>query len=449
MVALTLVSFYNFLQQSLLAGNTTAFYITSLLIRAHQKASTILNDNSSSAKKKLESRKPLHILYPARNSLLSSDSFFSTTLESSPRLESTAQTRTIIEHPSIIETNDEDETIVINKKKHLFQTMAPVTPNYKAPREPIVLCHGLFGFDVRGPQNIPALQFHYWAGVEDALAKLGAKIIVTKVPQTGSIWERSHALHTILKSILAGKKLNFVAHSMGGLDCRHLLATIKDRSYDVQSLTTVCTPHRGSPVMDWFRDHVGLGKSCLLTQGRSSSSLMASTTMTNNTNMTQRHESASFTTTTASSTVIEAETERRSFQWRKIDQLLVDWFDEPAYAHLTTDFCNDYFNPNTPDDPQVHYYSYGAAAKLPAWSSLLGMPWKMIYEKEGDNDGMVSVKSAQWGTYVKTIQADHWDLSGKSHIPYRLRTSKTENGQEFDRLEFYVELANYLYKQGH
>ncbi|OAD00160.1 hypothetical protein MUCCIDRAFT_15035, partial [Mucor lusitanicus CBS 277.49] len=232
---------------------------------------------------------------------------------------------------------------------------------YKAPREPIVLCHGLFGFDIRGPQNIPALQFHYWSGVEDTLAKLGAKIIVTKVPQAGSIWERSHALHTILKSILVGKNVNFVAHSMGGLDCRHLLANFHDRPYQVQSLTTICTPHRGSPVMDWFRDQFGVGHSRLPTG-------------------------------------------------LKLDKLLVDWFDEPAYAHLTTDFCKDYFNPNTPDDPNVKYYSYGAAAKFPAWSSLLGIPGQMVQEKEGDNDGIVSVQSAKWGTYVKTIQADHWDL---------------------------------------
>lgn len=91
----------------------------------------------------------------------------------------------------------------------------PITPHYRAPREPIVLCHGLFGFDVRGP-DVPALQVHYWSGIEETLAKLGCRVIITKVPQAGSIWERSQALHTILKSIVGGKnaKVNFVAHSM-------------------------------------------------------------------------------------------------------------------------------------------------------------------------------------------------------------------------------------------
>jgi hypothetical protein len=100
-------------------------------------------------------------------------------------------------------------------------------------------------------------------------------------------------------------------------------------------------------------------------------------------------------------------------KWIKLDKLILDYLDAPAYAHLTTDFCNNYFNPNTPDDPTVKYYSYGASTKFTTWSSLLNIPGKMVYEKEGENDGIVSIKSAQWGTYIKTLEADHWDLSGK------------------------------------
>ncbi|KAK4512234.1 uncharacterized protein ATC70_002930 [Mucor velutinosus] len=435
MAIITLYTLYNYLQRSLKLNYSTTSFAT-LLLQAHRKliffqqqdqqhnaskskrpAVTLASVSTSKSSTK-EDR--LYILYPARTPKLTTDLFFS-----SPK--------------DIIEQKQQQ----IESIKQQSQS-GPITPHYKAPREPIVLCHGLFGFDIRGPQNIPALQFHYWSGVEDTLAKLGAKIIVTKVPQAGSIWERSHALHTILKSILVGKNVNFVAHSMGGLDCRHLLANIHDRPYQVQSLTTICTPHRGSPVMDWFRDQFGVGQSQVpmhTTDGQQWSP--ATTTMSPMSN-TQRESSA------------ECLSASSALKWSsrlptslKLDKLLVDWFDEPAYAHLTTDFCKEYFNPNTPDDPNVKYYSYGAAAKFPAWSSLLGIPGQMVQEKEGDNDGIVSVQSAKWGTYVKTIQADHWDLSGKSHIPYRFRTPKPENGQEFDRLEFYAELASHLYNQGH
>lgn len=90
----------------------------------------------------------------------------------------------------------------------------PVTAHYIAPRAPIALCHGLYGFDKRGPESIPFLQVHYWGGIEEALAKLGAKVIVTRVPRTGSIWERAQVLHAFLNSVLQGEQVNLIAHSM-------------------------------------------------------------------------------------------------------------------------------------------------------------------------------------------------------------------------------------------
>lgn len=51
----------------------------------------------------------------------------------------------------------------------------------KKPRHPIVLCHGLYGFDVRGP--FLGLEIHYWASVLDVLRKrVGAEVIVRGVP---------------------------------------------------------------------------------------------------------------------------------------------------------------------------------------------------------------------------------------------------------------------------
>lgn len=159
--------------------------------------------------------------------------------------------------------------------------------------------------------------------------------------------------------------------------------------------------------MDWVRDHVGVGLSQSHNEHHHNSNWSPATTTISTNNNTLRHDANCLSSTT--------QKWGPKFPLLKpaIDKLVVNWFDEPAYAHLTTNFCNDYFNPNTPDDPSVKYYSYGAAAQLPAWSSLLGVPWQMVQDKEGDNDGFVSVKSAKWGTYVKTINADHWDLSGK------------------------------------
>jgi triacylglycerol esterase/lipase EstA (alpha/beta hydrolase family) len=122
--------------------------------------------------------------------------------------------------------------------------------------------------------------------------------------------------------------------------------------------------------------------------------------------------------------------------------------DTPAYANLTTDYCRNYFNPNTPDDPHVAYYSYGASTTLPVWS-FLGLPNQWIREKEGDNDGLVSVESAKWGQYVKTLNTDHWSLNGQRYIKWRSSGTLDSKLDKFDTLEFYMELATYLYRQGH
>ena len=116
--------------------------------------------------------------------------------------------------------------------------------SYRAPRASIVLCHGLFGFDYIGPQSIPLLQVHYWRGVKEALTLLGANIVVVaRVPRTGDIRERAIALHKFLEeSFPNGGEANLIAHSMGGLDCRYMLAHLpRLERVKVHSLTTITT----------------------------------------------------------------------------------------------------------------------------------------------------------------------------------------------------------------
>jgi triacylglycerol esterase/lipase EstA (alpha/beta hydrolase family) len=69
--------------------------------------------------------------------------------------------------------------------------------------------------------------------------------------RTGSIISRAITLDQQLQTKAHGRGINFLAHSMGGLDCRHLITHIKPAEYTPLSLTTISTPHRGSPFMDW------------------------------------------------------------------------------------------------------------------------------------------------------------------------------------------------------
>lgn len=68
------------------------------------------------------------------------------------------------------------------------------------------------------------------------------------------------------------------------------------------------------------------------------------------------------------------------------------------------------FNPRTPDVEGVRYFSYGATLE-PQLTSVFRYSHSIIEKAEGPNDGLVSVRSAQWGTYKGTLQdVSHLDL---------------------------------------
>lgn len=50
----------------------------------------------------------------------------------------------------------------------------------------MVFLHGLFGFSVLGPSNLPAFQIQYWRGVREALEELGVEVLMTASPASGS-----------------------------------------------------------------------------------------------------------------------------------------------------------------------------------------------------------------------------------------------------------------------
>lgn len=85
---------------------------------------------------------------------------------------------------------------------------------YQTPKNPIVLCHGLLGFDFIGPANLPVLQISHWRGIREVLEKSGCEVLICRVPATGSIMERAEVLHQTIAEKFPGRKVNLIAHSM-------------------------------------------------------------------------------------------------------------------------------------------------------------------------------------------------------------------------------------------
>lgn len=114
---------------------------------------------------------------------------------------------------------------------------------YTQTRYPIVLVHGLFGFD-----NIGLVE--YWYGIPGNLRSGGAKVYVAQVSAANSTEVRGEQLLTQVRQILAttgATKVNLIGHSHGGPTARYVASVRPDL---VASVTSVGGVNRGSAVAD-------------------------------------------------------------------------------------------------------------------------------------------------------------------------------------------------------
>ena len=119
-----------------------------------------------------------------------------------------------------------------------------VSSTYARTIYPIVLAHGLVGFTRVG-------SIDYFYGVPRDLTSQGSLVYTTLTSAVnGSAEVRGEQLLKQVNTVLAltGKtKVNLIGHSQGGLDSRYVLGVAATK---VASVTTVGTPHKGTPVAD-------------------------------------------------------------------------------------------------------------------------------------------------------------------------------------------------------
>jgi len=114
---------------------------------------------------------------------------------------------------------------------------------YTQTKYPIVLVHGLFGFDNLGPVE-------YFYGIPSALRSGGAKVYVTSVSAANSTEVRGEQLLSQVKQILAATgaaKVNLIGHSHGGPTARYVASVRPDL---VGSVSSVAGVNKGSKIAD-------------------------------------------------------------------------------------------------------------------------------------------------------------------------------------------------------
>lgn len=123
---------------------------------------------------------------------------------------------------------------------------------YTQTHYPIVLVHGLFGFD-----KLAGIDYFY--GIPHALTKDGAKVYVAQVSATHSTEARGEQLLAQVETLVAAtgaQKVNLIGHSHGGPTARYVASVRPDL---VASVTSVGGVHKGSKVADLVRANVEQG----------------------------------------------------------------------------------------------------------------------------------------------------------------------------------------------
>ena len=126
-----------------------------------------------------------------------------------------------------------------------FGLVAPACADtYTQTKYPIMLVHGLFGFD-----SLLGI-YDYWYGIPSALRSGGATVYAASVAATNDSTQRGEQLIHDLDTLnaLHGKtRYNLIGHSQGGPTSRYVASVRPDL---VASVTSVSSPHTGSPVAD-------------------------------------------------------------------------------------------------------------------------------------------------------------------------------------------------------
>jgi triacylglycerol lipase len=218
-----------------------------------------------------------------------------------------------------------------------------------SPSHPLVLVHGLCGFDRLFLCRRPVKD--YFPGLRETLGASGVRVLVPRLSPTAAIAVRAKELKAFIQKEVGQQPVHLVGHSLGGLDARYAISKLGlDRQ--VVSLTTVGTPHRGSTFADW-----GLSK----------------------------------------------------FAKVLTPILRGVGLSSDALFDLRTDKCAR-FNEDVPNVPGVRYQSVAGIVDRPWLGKEWAFSARIVARSEGANDGVVSVKSAAWGEHCDVWTGDHLNV---------------------------------------
>ncbi len=258
---------------------------------------------------------------------------------------------------------------------------------------PILMVHGVFFRDSK--------YFNYWGRIPEELELNGAEIFYGEHSSAASVAVCGEELAEKIRSIVEKtgcEKVNIIAHSKGGLDCRYAITKCGVEPY-VASLTTVNTPHDGCVFADYLL-------------GKISSEIKESVAAVYNNTL------------------------------RKFGETESDFI--AAVSDLTASSCKE-LNDLLPYPTNVYCQSVGSVLKNAGSGKFpLNFSYHLVKYFDGPNDGLVSTESFDWGEKFTLLTP-----TGKRGISHGdMIDLNRENIEGFDVREFYTELVADLKNRG-
>lgn len=249
---------------------------------------------------------------------------------------------------------------------------------YTQTRHPIVLVHGLFGFD-------SALGVDYFYGIPEALRRDGAKVYVAQVSAANSTEVRGEQLLAQVKNILAitgAPKVNLIGHSHGGPTTRYVAGVAPQL---VASVTSVGGVNRGSRVADILR---GVAPAGSVSESVASAAAKALVTLIN---LTSGGSSLPQTPTAALDSLTTVGSAK---------------FNQRFPAGVPTSGCGN----GAELVNGVRYYSWTGTKTLTNLLDVSDAPLAVLGLVFGEaNDGLVSACSSRLGKHLGDYSQNHLD----------------------------------------
>lgn len=258
---------------------------------------------------------------------------------------------------------------------------------------PVLFVHGVFFRDTK--------YFNYWGRIPRELTDNGATVYYGNHQSALSVADSAAELAHRIKQIVEEtgcEKVNVIAHSKGGLDCRYALANLGVAPL-VASLTTVNTPHRGCKFADYLLEKLPKD-------------------MVNGV----------------------AETYNKAL--KKLGDENPDFI--AAVSDLTASSCKR-LNDELADPAGVYCQSVGSTMEKARGGKFpLNFSYNLVKLFDGKNDGLVSEDSFSWGErYILNTNGKKRGISHGDMIDLN-----RENIEGFDVREFYVGLVGELKTMG-